>query len=324
MTVDAETLLKPISADEPCGPDLSYDEVRQRLESEFEESFAGSDQQGKDWKVIADEILKQFDRTKDVWWAVYLCRAAANARQLERVELGAAALAGLLERYWNDVHPKISDVGPGARRGPCESLTRPRQFLTPLTKIPLVSHTRLGEFTGADFQRLRVAGDSDPEYPRLRAILDQAGDAPIVAAFETVSRIEGALRRADAALLTQGGIEESVDFKPAYAVIAQVKDALSMFLATPVASASAPDAAGGETAEVARRPGAPQSREDVVRALDSISEYYRTKEPGSPIPMLMERAKAWTSMTFMQVLADIAPQGLDEAKKVLEKKEPKK
>ena len=56
--------------------------------------------------------------------------------------------------------------------------------------------------------------------------------------------------------------------------------------------------------------------EDVVRALDRISEYYRRNEPTSPVPLLLQRAKRLVSMNFMEVMQDIAPDGAHQAASV--------
>jgi type VI secretion system protein ImpA len=68
--------------------------------------------------------------------------------------------------------------------------------------------------------------------------------------------------------------------------------------------------------------GSVNSREDVLRALDAIGDYYRRKEPGSPVPVVLQRAREWVNLDFLAVLADIAPNGLDEAKRVLSFRKP--
>jgi type VI secretion system protein ImpA len=57
-----------------------------------------------------------------------------------------------------------------------------------------------------------------------------------------------------------------------------------------------------------------KSRQDAIRALDAVSAYFRSHEPSSPVPMFLERAKRLVSKSFMEVLADIAPDSLSQAK----------
>ena len=49
------------------------------------------------------------------------------------------------------------------------------------------------------------------------------------------------------------------------------------------------------------------SREDVLRALDLVIDYYRRREPGSAVPLLIERARRMVPMTFMEAIGDLAP-----------------
>jgi type VI secretion system protein ImpA len=56
-----------------------------------------------------------------------------------------------------------------------------------------------------------------------------------------------------------------------------------------------------------------QSREDVVRMLDRITEYYNKNEPSSPVPLLLQRAKRLVSADFMSIIKDIASDGAQQA-----------
>jgi predicted component of type VI protein secretion system len=97
---------------------------------------------------------------------------------------------------------------------------------------------------------------------------------------------------------------------------------VASFITTPVetieeaAEDDAPAAAGGAPAGP-RIGGRVDSREDVIKALEAISEYYRRREPTSPVLPLLQRAREWVNLDFMAILEDLAPGGLDEAKKVL-------
>ena len=55
------------------------------------------------------------------------------------------------------------------------------------------------------------------------------------------------------------------------------------------------------------RAGRFSSRQDAIRALDAVADFFRRNEPSSPIPLFVERAKRLVSKDFLEVLADIAP-----------------
>ena len=49
-------------------------------------------------------------------------------------------------------------------------------------------------------------------------------------------------------------------------------------------------------------------------ALDAVAEFFRRNEPSSPIPLFVERAKRLVSKDFLEVLADIAPDAVAQAR----------
>lgn len=64
-------------------------------------------------------------------------------------------------------------------------------------------------------------------------------------------------------------------------------------------------------------PSVPQSRDDVLRAIDSISTYYREREPTSPVPLMLDRLRNWVTMDFLELLNEIAPGSIHEAQGLL-------
>jgi type VI secretion system protein ImpA len=56
-----------------------------------------------------------------------------------------------------------------------------------------------------------------------------------------------------------------------------------------------------------------RSRDDVIRVLDRICEYYERHEPSSPLPMLLRRAKRLATMSFLDILRELAPDGVAQA-----------
>ena len=59
-----------------------------------------------------------------------------------------------------------------------------------------------------------------------------------------------------------------------------------------------------------------KSRQEAIRAIDAAVLFFRRYEPSSPVPLLLERARRLVSKSFMEVLEDIAPEGVPQAKLV--------
>lgn len=85
--------------------------------------------------------------------------------------------------------------------------------------------------------------------------------------------------------------------------------------------AGAGDGQGGGGAGVQRAKGfvvtTPQSRADVITAMNAIVRFFEENEPTSPVPLMLKRVRAWVEMDFLQLLNEIAPAAIDDAQKLL-------
>lgn len=326
--MDVEELLAPVSEEAPTGPDLAYDADRGAIEQAFDSSVSVDSTTGEassaaeiDWRPIIGMIEAQSGKTKDIWLAVYLSRAGARSGQLELVQTGVEYLAGLLERYWDKVHPQLEEYGFQGRKGPCESLTRRSEFLVPLERTPLLQHPRLGRFSGADFERFRAGAEAADGYGLFRTVLAETPEETLTEIVGRLEAITSAIKRADAVLTANAAGDTAANFTPTYELLNQMTRAVQSFTSSPAAEEEAggdtgagADAGGGGGPRIA---GRVETREDVIKALDAIADYYRRREPTSPVPAALHRVRDWVNLDFLALLEDIAPGSLDEAKKVL-------
>ena len=85
-------------------------------------------------------------------------------------------------------------------------------------------------------------------------------------------------------------------------------------LRAPAGADGAPDAGEAGGAAAAGPPGTIRSPQDATRALEAVAEYFRRNEPSSPVPLLLDRAKRLVSKSFLEVLEEMAPEGLPGAR----------
>ncbi len=82
------------------------------------------------------------------------------------------------------------------------------------------------------------------------------------------------------------------------------------------------DASAGEAADGrfgARRHGRAGtigSREDANRALERVCEWIERNEPSNPAPLLIRRAQRLMSKSFIDIIRDLAPDGLRQVEKL--------
>jgi type VI secretion system protein ImpA len=338
MAIDIDSLVAPVSDEQPSGPDLSYESERQQIEAIFDRPIddGGAEESDTDWREAIRLITGEAAKTRDLWLAVYLMRAAVQSGNFDLLADGTELLARLVEERWADVHPQLDEYGFIGRKSPCESLTRIGDFLGPLGRVPLLEHPRLGRYSGADFDRFQEQGGSADGFGMFRAALEATDPEHLQQVVGKLDAIRNALHRTDVVMTDNAEGDTATNFQPTYDLLDKIRRAVAANLpADAQADTAQPDGDDGwggshDTASnTAGQFGGPQpasgpgfsgginSRDDVIRALDAISTYYTRHEPTSPVPFALRRAREWISLDFLAVLEDIAPGSLDEAKRVL-------
>ncbi|HQS95886.1 MAG: hypothetical protein B7X90_03595 [Novosphingobium sp. 17-62-19] len=333
MTLDIAALIAPLSDEAPSGPDLSYDSLRMEIEGAFERPVSeDGGESDVDWRKVIDQIISQGALTRDIWLPVYLMRAATFARRFDLLVEAAEWLAAMLEERWVDLHPQLDEYGFIGRKAPCESLTRISDFLGPLGRVPLIEHARFGRFSCEDIERFAEQGASAEGYGPFRATIEATDLDGITALVGRFDALRTAVRRIDGVLTMNAEGDTATNFKPTYEKLDQYRNALSAVL--PGQAEAAVENAGENSVEAgdpgvgtaafasvpagAAFSGSIRNRDDVLRALDAICAYFNAMEPGSPVPLLLKRAREWTGLDFMTVLEDLAPGGVEEAARVLQ------
>ena len=153
--IDIEELLREIAADAPCGEDLEYDPAYAELEKLAQET--PERQYGEtiipaeppDWRSVKQTALNLHERTRDLRVAVYLTQALLHVDGLAGFAEGLALVAGLIERYWDSVFPRLDpedDDDPTLRVNTIVALCDPETTLRALRETPLVNSRTLGRF----------------------------------------------------------------------------------------------------------------------------------------------------------------------------------
>jgi type VI secretion system protein ImpA len=339
--IDVGELLREISADSPCGDDLEYDaqygELERAAEGKPERQIGDVIQpaEAPDWKAVRGLALELLHRTKDLRVAMHLCLALAHTEGFPGLHQGLALTRGLLEKFWDQVHPQLDpddNNDPTFRLNTLAALTAPELMIGAAREAPLVSSRAMGRFDLRDWEIAhgRLTPPADMQEPPAEAVIDAAfTEVPVEDIGATLEAINGALSELGAIgsrLDEQVGAGVAPDLNPLKALLQEAgqvvggqlarrgggSPALEETAAMTDNPSPAPAAAVGGTGV----PAALSSREDVVRALDAICDYYRRHEPSSPIPLLMQRAKRLATMDFMAIIRDLAPGAVQQVEEI--------
>jgi type VI secretion system protein ImpA len=193
-------------------------------------------------------------------------------------------------------------------------------FFRAISEIPLASTRVAGTVSFRSIQMARgdiatPAGVEPPTEAIITGIFSECelGDLEVVA--KACGEARALVVELDEELTKRVGVTNAASLSRLPHMLGELHQYLAEQLsARGVAVEGVETAEGAEGKESAAdaAPGVIQSRDDVVRTLDRISQYYSAHEPSSPVPLLMERAKRLVHANFVDLVKDLAPAGVDE------------
>jgi type VI secretion system protein ImpA len=332
--ISAVELLKPISSDNPCGEDISYDpaflELSTLIKGKPETQFSPAED--PDWKALGDRCVELLGRSKHLEVVTTLCAAVAKTEGLPAVREGLALLKGLLENYWDPVYPRLDpddNNDPLYRMNIVAALSTPKgtfgdpmRFLERVSESPLTSSMQLGRFSRADIERSQAgeAGTAEKPVPamsQIEAAFRDTKQEQLLAIHQAVADSVGIVKGIDAFLTDKVGADKAPDLGLLEKELKGIEKCLGPYLpAGTVTADEGTAAAAGEGKVAAGRAisGDIQSRQDVIRMLEKICQYYGNNEPASPVPNLLRRAQRLAEMDFMQIIGEICPEALNQVR----------
>lgn len=327
-TVDIAALTAEISAESPCGEDLEYDpafgEMERASQGKPEQELGDTlvPAEDPDWKELKAKSLAVLSRSRDLRAVSYLIRSLIHTDGLVGFADGLTLLRALLEQRWEHLHPRLDpedDNDPTMRVNTITALVDPGTTLRALRTIPLV-RSRLGQYSLRDIEIASGeahadAGSQPVEMSVIEAAFQDADLDELKATAESVLRANETFAAIDAFLLTTVGTMHAPDLTSLPPILGRVQALLGEQLRR---RGVVDEALVGEVAlqQVVSSTGEITSREDVIRALDRICEYFDRHEPSSPVPLLAKRAKRLVSKSFLEILRDLAPGGVHEAESI--------
>lgn len=342
--IDFERLLAAIPGDNPCGASLLYaglhDEVREarRADDVLEQGEWKREAKVADWhKVFTLTTEALATKSKDLQLAAWLTEALVNRNGFTGLYDGLKLLSGLLEAYWDTLYPEIDEGDLEARANAIDMLNRPF-FLAAVQKVPLT-----GNPVGANYSYLEYQDSTKFDFPddlealefegRERAIqLKQTAAAEGKITGEQWRNAKKATRRAfceDVYTLLNmcwdqcKALDDILDAKfqrqtPGLTDFKKCLEALRAAVETMVKEkrllepdpAAAGDAADQESgaavsAAGARIGGPVGGREEALKRLAEVAEFFRVTEPHSPVSYLLQRAIHWGQIPLQTWLEEV-------------------
>jgi type VI secretion system protein ImpA len=333
--INIEDLIKPISADKPCGEDFSYHPSFLNLQTiakgKPETQFSPAEE--PQWKEVREAAIEVLSQSKHLEASVLLTVSLVKTGGVEGLRDGLAVVRGITENYWPDLYPKLD---PDDNNDPRERLNilsnlSGNKFSLDLRQIVLCDSTALGRITLDQIlaAKERAARTEDPDKPKgassgpdlnqIQAAFRDGGPETAQATLALVNEAIGHADGIDSFLDKTLGAGQGVNFEALKKLLGEIKHAVEPYIP------DAPAAASEEGQAAAAEPGAParavamqglagtiQSRADVLKALDMICAYYDAKEKSSPVPLILQRAQRLVEKNFLEIVTDLTPDGLKQ------------
>lgn len=337
---DLTALLKEVSPDKPCGESLEYDvaylELNKNIQGKPEDPISGEKAQPPNWIEIQKQASAILQQSKDLQVIIYLLRALVNLEGVIGLHDGLHLLVGLIERYWDSIHPVLDpedDLDPTIRVNILNELNNFDSFLWPLTLSPLVDSKVAGRFSLRD---VRIATDKvevpedyvKPDINMINAAFLDVAEANLAATHKAIIDSIDLIQRLHTFVGERVGIQNAPEFKELVSLLKEMRIVFEQHaasrLAEQVEESAVPeqneDDSGDVSQDVRSRKAAGISginnRQDVLKALDYICKYYAEYEPSSPVPILLKRAKLLVTSNFMEIVQNLLPDGLSQLEQI--------
>jgi type VI secretion system protein ImpA len=324
MDSSIEKLLVPISDDSPCGADLE--------DTQLLASFDGYRLFGQmsplpaeiNWREIRDNALEALAQSKDLRLLAHLGAAQLRTAGLTGFADVLAVAGRWFSEYPQALFPRV-DEDAILRKNALNAFADRMAIIDALRRQPIVSNPQLGAFNLRHFDiaagRIAAteADGAPPSEAQLVGVLAAASPEQIGPLEAGLGAAIEALRQIDESMRTAHGYEAGPDLGALTDPLKQIRKILADELALraanamPVGVEAGGDSSGGSAVIGV---GSIKTREDAIRALDAVISFFRKNEPSSPVPIFVERAKRLVAKDFLEVLQDVAPDGLDQAKRV--------
>jgi type VI secretion system protein ImpA len=329
-----ESLLQPVSAQQPCGPDLSNEPEMEDLKTllkgkpEIEMGSVKKPAEPPVWGDLQAKSIEFLSKSKDLRVAVMLCCAMLKTDGLAGFRDGLQLIRGLLEKSWDSFHPLLD---PEDKNDPAQRLNILRDLTTErgswaagwlsiadyLYAAPLCQPKGAPPITFDQLQaaKLKQAGGAAPAGAPSVASLASAlrdGADQVLASHQALQEALETVHGIDQFLTNTLSARKTISFENLQKVLREMLGGLQPYVPGGGGEAAAASGLAGATHEVpgavaavASISGVVRSRDDVVRALDSICKYYDQVEPSSPVPYLLRRAQKLATMDFVEAVQEL-------------------
>ena len=342
--INVESLTKALEGENPCGENLRWDRAYlelERLAEGTEETQMGDSvkpAEEPDWREVRDKTVELLGRGRHLRLGIILTVAAIRLEGFPGLRDGLKVIESWLTQSWDQIWP-VLDVednnDPTERVNAIASLSTPMATYGDKMKLvdrvyesPVCESRQLGRFSlrdiaiasGAlDDKRPKPEGQEDRPPPTL-AIIDGAFAETDK---ERLAELAAAATEAMASLEAISGVfteKCGAGIGPNVVPLATVlKDAITQIKRRLDGEGAEGDSDsvggddgggggdGGEGGGGSRITGNVANPQDALKAIERVITYYETREPSSPVPLILKCASRIVGLGFLDISKVLTP-----------------
>jgi type VI secretion system protein ImpA len=165
--IEIDGFLEPVAGADPCGENLYYSPVFDKIREARRQDDAGPmgqwerELKASDFRTViklSEETLRT--KTKDLWLAAWLTEAWINRDRIPGLLAGLKLITALMTTFWEGLHPDVEDGDLGLRATPLEWLGSAATAPSPILLLKAIPLTESG-VTWLVYKDARAMGYED-------------------------------------------------------------------------------------------------------------------------------------------------------------------
>ncbi|WP_258086886.1 type VI secretion system protein TssA [Xenorhabdus bovienii] len=337
--MNIETLLEPVSIESPCGENLEYDPefmaLEQSLLGKTEQQFGDITipAEPPDWIQAEKQAISLLRRTKDLRIIMALTQSWLQMRGLCGYADGLNLLQQTLERYWDEVWPKlafegeydplfrlnilaaIEDDSPLSLQAQYSTLLRNASKELSLLEVCSLLDGTINEISGYTGGRTRLQEElkqqaSSPEVLAVIRIRDH-----LIAILDIIRQAFSESYVPELSWLIKQ-LNKVIEFCPSLSKTRhrdKEPDPKNILDSTTCSEQRTPASTYSTHAVSASWHTIEASSRDEARMLlEKAKNYFVVNEPSHPAPHMIARIQRLINRDFVDIVYDLAPDGLNQ------------
>jgi type VI secretion system protein ImpA len=279
-----------------------------------------------DWEAVSRLSLQALLKSKDLWITAWLIEALTRLHGFAGLRDGVRLAHFLCDRFWVEVHPQATkEEGLTTRFAQLSGLNGSDSegtLIAAIMNVPITAPRTIRPCSCADYKDATELERKDPKVRSRRVeqgaiTIDMFQQAIAETQVDFLKDLLDDLQQANEAvgsftMLLGAKVSDKASLPPSSRIRETLDDCLRLYRSLTKDILHQEEKGAGEvgvtaTAEKSSSPDGSgvETRQDALRTLLRVSEYFRRTEPHSPVSYALEQAVRWAHMPLPELLSEL-------------------